>query len=166
MKANNQDIFITAIKQYEGLIHKVCNLYAYGAEDRKDLFQEIVLQAWTAYKRFNNEAKISTWLYRIALNTAISHLRKGGKGITQVGIPPGDHDPPANNGQAREEEYKVMHRMIGELPPLDKALTLLYLEDRTHAEISEILGISTSNVSTKLARIREKLKKQVTPLFK
>lgn len=130
-----------------------------------NLFQEIVLQAWTAYPRFNHTAKTSTWLYRIALNTAISYLRKEKKqskpqvGIDKVVLPNTIADD-------RTEEFKVMHNMIALLPPLEKALILLYLDDKNHLEIADILGITVSNVSTRLMRIREKLKKQVKPLFK
>lgn len=147
--------FTDMLRQYEALIYKVCNLYADDTEDKKDLFQEIVLQAWTAYPRFRKESAISTWLYRIALNTAITRKRRERKHAT---LPEADIEDKFD--LAYTEEYKILHRMIGTLPPLDKALVLLYMEDRSHQEIADIMGISISNVGTRLGRIKEKLRKQ------
>lgn len=156
--------FVTMIQQQEDLLHKVCHIYASDADGRKDLFQEIVLQAWRAYPGYRREAKPSTWLYRIALNTAISQLRK----LSRSPITPSTHLPYEQadpKDDTLNEQYKMLETLIGQLPPLDKALILLYLEDKKHHEISEILGISISNVGTRLARIREKLKKQAQPFI-
>ncbi len=168
MHNNNtqQQTFTALIQQHERLIYKVCNVYAIDAEDSKDLFQEIVLQTWQAFPRFNNQSKLSTWLYRIALNTAISHKRKQKKNASvstdsfldyHIEDKPGDH---------YAEEYKMLKQLISTLPHLEKAMILLYLEDNSYQEIAEILGISATNVGTKLARIKEKLKKQAQPLLK
>lgn len=164
MQSNLQQAFATLIQQHEKLVYKVCHLYAADDEDIRDLFQEIVLQAWNGYARYRGDAAVSTWLYRVALNTAITHKRKQRNTITTtpqlpiIDITDDGHVPYA-------EEYRIMHKLIGELPPLDKALVLLYFEDRTHAEIAEILGISTSNVGTKLNRIKDRLRKQAQPLL-
>lgn len=160
-QAQGQQEFYNLIQQHEKLVYKVCHIYAADAEDIRDLFQEIVLQAWRGYSRFRGDAAPGTWLYRVALNTAISHKRKQHKQNTvaatdvlpYINIAEDAHTPYA-------EEYRIMHQLIGTLPPLDKALVLLYLEDRPHAEIADILGISTSNVGTRLNRIKDKLKKQ------
>ncbi len=155
--------FTIMLQEHERLIYKVCNIYAADDEDRKDLFQEIVLQAWTAYPRFSGNAKLSTWLYKVSLNTAITHKRK--KRISTdnnidslLHLQDSSHIPDA-------EEYKLMHQMIANLPPLEKALVLLYLEDRSYQEIAEILGLSASNVGTKLGRIKERMKKQAQILI-
>lgn len=160
-----QAAFTDMIQQHERLVYKVCHLYAADAEDARDLFQEIVLQAWTGYQRYRGDAAIGTWLYRVALNTAITHKRKKNKhypaylpDITAIQM-----TDEMNCTDA--EAYKLMHQMIGTLPPLDKALVLLYLEDRPHAEIADILGISTSNVGTKLNRIKDRMRKQAQPLL-
>ncbi|MBS1771363.1 MAG: RNA polymerase sigma factor [Bacteroidetes bacterium] len=157
--------FTTVLQAHERLVYKVCNIYASGAEDIKDLFQEIVLQAWKAYPNFRREASVSTWLYRVALNTAITHKRKQKKDNT---ITVGDF-PEMNIAdkmqQPYAEEYKILMSLISSLPPLEKALVLLYLEDRPHQEIADIIGISLSNVGTKLGRIKEKLKKQAQPFI-
>ncbi|HEY1033060.1 MAG TPA: RNA polymerase sigma factor [Flavipsychrobacter sp.] len=164
MKPQEQE-FTTLIQQHERLVYKVCSLYAADAEDLKDLFQEIVLQAWSGYTRFRNESAISTWLYRVALNTAITHKRKKSR---QLGTPVADmqllHVADASS-QAYAEEYAILQKLVGSLPPLEKALILLYFEDRSYQEIADIMGISVSNVGTRLARIKEKLKKQAQPFI-
>lgn len=161
MQYNTEQVraFTQLVQQYERLVYKVCNVYVPDAEDAKDLFQEIVVQAWLAYPRFRHDAHASTWLYRIALNTAISHRRKSGRAIF-VELPSfldQYADEPAT--QAYAEEYKLLRQMITELPPLDKALVLLYLEDRSYQEMAEILGITASNAGTRLGRIKERLRK-------
>lgn len=158
-----QQAFTQMLQQHEKLVYKVCHVYAADTEDARDLFQEIVLRAWSGYARYRGDAAISTWLYRVALNTAIVHKRKQAKHHA-VSVP-GDFDtniadklPPAY-----AEEYRLLQQLIHALPPLEKALVLLYLDDRPYAEIAEILGISTSNVGTKLGRVKDKLKKQAQP---
>lgn len=155
--------FLAMLRQFEPLIYKVCNLYTRDPEDLKDLFQEIILQAWSAYPRFRNESAAGTWLYRVALNTAITHKRK------QKNKPQLSNELPIDiedkNQNSLTEEYKLMQQLIAALPALDKALVLLYMEDRSHAEIADIMGISISNVGTRIARIKERLRKKAEPLI-
>lgn len=149
--------FIELIREHERLIYKVCSVYAVGADDKKDLYQDIVLQAWRSWPKFRAEAKVSTWLYRIALNTAISRKRKPsvkphyGENILLNIADPADN--------AEGEAYKQLYAAIGKLHDLERALILLYLEDKDHKEIAEIMGISVSNVGTRLSRTKEKMKK-------
>jgi RNA polymerase sigma factor (sigma-70 family) len=156
--AEFSDAFIRLVREHERLIQKVAGLYASDAEDRKDLAGEIVLQLWRAFPRFRGTAKESTWLYRVALNTAITRQRSD------------QRKPPLSFGDelvinipdivdTADAEIRRMHAAIAALPQLERALTLLHLEDRSHAEIAEIMGISVSNVGTRLSRIREKLRK-------
>lgn len=152
------EIFIASIGDNERLIHKVCSMYAVDAEEKKDLFQEIVLQAWTAYGRFKGAASFSTWLYRIALNTAINYQRKVRKDTVY-------NDAiilelPDNVSKEEEEKYKIMYRLIGNLPRVERALIMLYMDDYSYQQIAEIMGISTTNVGTRIGRIKEKLKRQ------
>jgi len=152
------DSFITLIKDQERLIFKVCSMYAQRPEDRKDIFQEIVLQAWGAYPRFKNTAKASTWLYRIALNTAINYHRKNK--IETIYHPDFLNESEAHAATASDEEYRIMHQFIAGLPALEKALVMLYLDDYSYKEIADIMGLSATNVGTRLMRIKEKLKNQ------
>ena len=150
--------FISLIKSHERLIYKVCGMYAGQQEDIRDIFQEIVLQAWKSYPGFKHNAKPGTWLYRVALNTAINYKRAHSK-IRTVG------QPELLNEQGTclpelDEEYKLMHRMISMLPSLEKAIVMLYLDDYSYKEMAEIMGMSETNIGTKLMRIKEKLKSQ------
>jgi RNA polymerase sigma-70 factor (ECF subfamily) len=154
-----KEAFLQLLREQERLLYKVCGYYATHPEDKKDLYQEIVLQCWHAFPRFRSEARASTWLYRIALNTAITHKRKEHKRIRPV-ITEQEFDVPEDLfSRADQEQYTLMQQMISALPPLERALLLLYFEDRPYTEIAEIMGISVSNVGTRLARIREKLKR-------
>jgi RNA polymerase sigma-70 factor (ECF subfamily) len=151
--------FITLLNQHQKIIHKVCNLYMDRYSDREDLFQEITLQAWKAYGNFRGDARFSTWLYRVALNTAITFFRKEkrrpGLQLTDSLPEQADdtHDPV-------EEQLKTMYAAIGELSRIDKALIMLYLEDYSYNEIGEMMGITANNVAVKMNRIKTKLKEK------
>jgi RNA polymerase sigma-70 factor (ECF subfamily) len=150
------EAYLRMIQANEGIIHKICGIYGLTPDDRKDLFQEIVLQAWKAYPRYNAQAKPSTWLYRIALNTAISDRRRQGARPSTVA----DESVLTNVPQPHsgEDPGQALQAIIGRLPAVDKALVFLYLEERPYDEIAEIMGISASNVSTRLGRIRERMR--------
>ena len=148
--------FIDILNSHRGLLYKVCNLYCADREDRKDLFQEIVLQIWKSWGSFRHESKLSTWMYRIALNTAITHFRKEKRSgnpvsITEIEI------PDINDSEEREESLKELWTAIDHLDKVDKSLILLYLEEKSYEEISEITGFSKSNVGVRLNRIKTKL---------
>ena len=142
------------------MIHKVCNLYCHSPYEREDLFQEIVVQLWKGYPRFRGDAKFSTWLYRVALNTAISGLRKKEKNIAYV-------DPSAlptalqnlNDNNPEQEQLQQLYEAIRKLGEIDRAVVMLYLEDRSYEEMEEVLGISQNNLRVKMNRIKEKLRK-------
>lgn len=156
-----QDNFTDIVHQHKGLIYKVANAYCADAEDRKDLVQEILLQLWKAFPRYDPQYQRSTWIYRIALNTAISFYRKDHRRKATMAPLPDDilvletDQPPP-----REAALQQLQQFISALPELDRALMLLYLEDRSHAEMAEILGLSVSNVGTKISRIRAQLKQK------
>jgi len=161
-KANmTEQAFLALIGQHQSIIHKVCNLYAADPADREDLFQEILLQAWRGITGFKGVAKFSTWLYQVALNTAISHFRKA-----KVQLPFSQFDPVAMQFTApssEEEEAAIdaMYQAIGELSKIDKALIMLYLEDYDHKTIGEMLGITANHVGVKLNRIKGQLRELV-----
>jgi RNA polymerase sigma factor (sigma-70 family) len=150
--------FIQLLNKHQKIIHKVCSLYMDTVADREDLFQEVVLQAWKAFASFRGDAQFSTWLYRVALNTAITFFRKekrSPKVITAETLPEqtDDYNP-------IEEQVKAMYKAIGDLSKIDKALIMLYLEDYSYNQIGDMLGITANNVAVKINRLKVKLKEQ------
>jgi len=156
-----EEQFIVMIKTYESVIFKITTIYTRTQDDQQDLYQEIVLQLWRAYHNFRQEAKVSTWLYRVAMNTAISRLKKEKRKGTQVPISQVVLAQTEHPNIALEERLKVMYQHIAQLNPLEKGLILLYLEDKSYEEMAEITGLSASNVGTRLSRIKKKLKSKV-----
>lgn len=159
---DDKNAFIDIIKENEGLIFKITTLYTHHADDRNDLYQEIVYQLWKSFPSFKEASKVSTWMYRVALNTAIFHLKKNKRSVATI---------PMNletlkfseDGQSSEEEnIQQLYAHIHQLNLLEKGIVLLYLEGKNHEEIASIVGLSISNVGTKLSRIREKLKSQIS----
>jgi len=148
--------FLDRIADHERLIHKVCRLYADESADREDLFQEILCQAWRSYAGFREESRFSTWLYRVALNTAITHLRKKRRpGDVSAGEEWVRHEAPTD---PYAEEVDIMYAAINRLSKIDKAIILLYLEDCSYDDRSDIMGMSVSNIGVRLNRIRKRLK--------
>jgi RNA polymerase sigma factor (sigma-70 family) len=155
-------IFLSVIQENKGIVYKVANSYCNNAEDRKDLVQEIIVQLWKSFDNYSGGYKYSTWMYRIALNTAISFYRKENS-RKQVSNPLSDgilHFADANAAGEIEENIGFLQQFISELKELDKALMLLYLEEKSHKEIAEIIGISETNVATKIGRIKKILKQK------
>ena len=153
--------FTEVIKANEGLIYKVTSMYTRSNVDQQDLYQEIVSQLWESFDRFRNESKISTWIYRIALNTAITSLRKSKKKGQEIPIDRTMLDYAEVSDPVLEERVKTLYSHIEMLGDLDKGIMLLYLEQKTHEEIADIIGLSTSNIGTRLSRIRNKLKEKM-----
>ena len=154
------------ITQHQGIIHKVCGMYCHREEERKDLFQDIVLQLWRAYDSFKGDSKLSTWMYRVALNTAISGFRKQKRKpeqtplsdqILQIAHATGDPD--------WEEKRTFLYQAINHLSEVEKAIVMLHLEEHSYEEIAEIIGITINYVGVKLNRIKAKLKKLLQPHF-
>jgi RNA polymerase sigma-70 factor (ECF subfamily) len=153
--------FIDILNNHRGLIFKVCNIYCADREDRKDLFQEIVLQIWKSLGSFRNESALSTWMYRIALNTAITHLKKQKRSVSPLSIE-GIEIPDINDSDEKEESMKQLFAAIEQLNKIDKSIVLLYLEEKSYDEISDITGLSKTNVGVKLNRIKAKLSTVLT----
>ncbi len=153
---NASPSFTALLQNHQGILHKVSRLYAEDPADRDDLRQEIAYQLWKAFPNFRGGSKESTWVYRVALNTALSRLRKRRPLIHYLPFLPERGEPPP-----QEEEYTPMEqlfRAIRKLPKTDRALIALYLEDLSHEEIGGILGITENNVGVRLHRIKSKLK--------
>lgn len=152
--------FTQVIKANEAIIFKISTVYTRTKEDQQDLYQDIIIQLWKAFVRFRNEAQISTWIYRIALNTAITRLRKTKKRATQVPIDQAVLQYTENTDPEFEARIKLLYSYIETLNDLDKGIILLYLEDKSHGEIAGIIGLSVTNVGTRISRIRKKMKTQ------
>ena len=152
--------FVDLINQHQGLIHKVCIMYENDSEVRNDLFQEIVLQLWKSFPSFRGEAKISTWMYRIALNTAISGFRKGTRKIKTEDLKE-LHFNISESGDETEENLQKLQGAIRQLSEIDRAMIMMALEEIPYEEIAETIGISQNNVRVRMNRIREKLRKMM-----
>jgi RNA polymerase sigma factor (sigma-70 family) len=161
----DQQRFEALWREHRRIVLKVASVYARGGEERLDLVQEIGVQLWRAFAGYDERrAKFSTWLYRIALNVAISHLRRTG-GEAGRFEPLGDAHLETIAGEPaaeRDERLDALYAFIGGLDALNRALILLYLEDRSYAEIADVLGISATNVATKINRIKHRLRGQMT----
>lgn len=156
----SENEFETILENHIGLIYKVAHSYCDNPNDQQDLVQEIIIQLWKSYKNFSKESKLSTWLYRVATNVAISFYRKDAKWKQMSTTLDDSIVEIAAEQESSESDEKLaqLHQFISELGELDRVLMLLYLEDKPQKEIAEILGISETNVSTKIARIKSKLK--------
>lgn len=151
-----EQLFVQTINQNQGILHKVCRIYCHNKEDHNDLFQEIVLQLWKAFPSFRSEAKITTWMYRIALNTAISGLRKKKVAITE--LEKISFQIEDKKEATIDEDLQQLYKAIEHLSDVEKSIVLLYLEDKPYDEIAEITGITANYVAVKMNRIKEKLR--------
>ncbi|WP_111630503.1 RNA polymerase sigma factor [Larkinella arboricola] len=151
--------FVSLLNRHPGILYKVCSLYCKEPADREDLFQEIVLQLWRAYPGFKNESSVTTWMYRIALNTAISNFRR--KAVKVQGVPFSENELqiPDLREDTTDEEVRALYGAIEQLSPIEKAVITLYLDDRSYDEIATIIGITKTNVGVKLNRIKAKLER-------
>ena len=153
--------FIRIIKQHEGVIFKITSFYTDNKVDQQDLYQDIVYQLWKSFESFRGEAKISTWMYRIALNTALTKIRNSKKKEYSVSIDIVVLEQTENQDPEFEERLRKLYHQIGQLNVLEKGIMLLLLEGKKYEEIAEITGLSSSNVGTRISRIKEKLKSQL-----
>ena len=157
---SREEAFIKIIKDHEGIIYKIARIYADNTEEQADLYQEIVFQMWKSFDSFRGEAKISTWMYRIALNTALFHSKQknkrgGNVSLDKIVLKQENYDT------VMEDRLKILYQQIRRLNDLEKAVILLFLEGRTHEEISAITGLSHTNVGTRISRIKDKLRKTI-----
>ncbi|MFI2742504.1 RNA polymerase sigma factor [Zhouia sp. PK063] len=156
--------FVVKLEQHQNIVHKICRLYTHTADAHNDLFQEITIQLWKAYPQFRGDAKFSTWMYRVALNTAITIYRKSKRKIKTDDIDDISFKIKAEvYDDTEEEQLKLMYQAIKELNDIEKALVFLYLEDKDYREISETLGISEVNARVKMNRVKTKLKTILNP---
>lgn len=151
--------FHEVITQHKGIFLKIARTYCRNEEDKQDLVQEMMIQVWRGLPRYDNKYPVSTWLYRVALNVAISFYRKQRRRLPMAGPVLDETMALADeNSSPQLEQLQLLEQFIATLNDLDKALILLYLDDKSYSEIAQIMGISVSNVGTKLGRVREKLR--------
>lgn len=162
MDAVKEKEFLEILRQHEGLIHRICRVYATDFLSKQDLFQEIVFQLWKSFERFRNESKISTWIYRIALNTALTDQRRSKTRISLnfTGLLKEDKSE-ENDGSIDQENINLLYSAIAKLTEIEKAIVMLYLDDKSYEDMEEVLGISQGTLRVKMNRIKEKLR-QIT----
>lgn len=169
-----QSRFAALLVEHRGIVFKVANTYCRHPDDRQDLIQEISAQLWRAFPGYDPARPFATWMYRVALNVAISHVRKqkraehapldldadraGHDGIPPEALAIDDHSAQ----HERDERLNALYAIVDRLNPLDRALMLLWLDDRSQREIADVLGISESNVATKLNRLKQRMREQLT----
>jgi len=160
MKRSKEE-FLGILEANRGIIFKICNSYCSDPEDRRDLVQDVIVQLWRSFDKYDEQYKITTWMYRIALNVAISSSRKSAtrkKYSTQV-----DHEfvfISDNDDSDQSEDLTLLREFINQLDDMNKALMVLYLDGNSYDEIASILNISSSNVGTKLGRVKQQLRQQ------
>lgn len=164
-ESSDQDRFADLIDKHKGIIYKICSSYCRSGEDRKDLAQEIILQLLRSFPRYDETKGFSTWMYRIALNVAISDYRKGSRQKSVLVSWPEhliDFEEDKEETELRENRIQRLYQFIDQLDKLNKALMILYLDGNSYQKIAEILGISESLVGTRLNRAKQKMKKYFT----
>jgi len=156
--------FLSDFEKDQNIVHKVCRIYTTNQDQHNDLFQEIAIQVWKNYSKFRGDAKFSTWMYRVALNTAISLYRKSSRSIktqdfsdVSFKIKSIDYD------DTKDQQLKALYDGIRELSDIEKAIIFLYLEDKPYKEIAITLGITEVNARVKMNRAKDKLKKSLNP---
>ena len=165
MKSTKEIEFVTLVQEHQNLIHKICRLYTNSDAEHKDLFQEITIQLWKAYPKFRGDSKFSTWMYRVGINTAISLYRKSKRKILSYRFDDVSYKIPQTEtyDDTQDQQLKSIYAALNHLNDIDKAVILLYLEDKSYKEISDTIGISEVNARVKMNRIKKKLKTQLNP---
>lgn len=164
MKTQLEQRFVAQLEENQNIVHKICRMYTNDQQSHKDLFQEITIQLWRAYPKFRGDSKFSTWMYRVALNTAITLYRKSKRRIKTQ-----DYDTvhfkisDIPYDDEAEQQLNLMYKAVKQLNDIEKALVFLYLEDKNYRDISETLGISEVNARVKMNRIKTKLKTILNP---
>jgi RNA polymerase sigma factor (sigma-70 family) len=156
---HSEEQFLSQLQAHAGIIHRICKSYFTEAELRKDVYQEIVYQLWKSYPSFKGRSKFSTWMYRIALNTAITYHRKAERQPEAQRLTNHSEQIAANSMNDEEERVETLYAAINTLTEVEKAIVLLYLDEHSYEEIATISGMTTKNVSVRLVRIKKKLEK-------
>jgi RNA polymerase sigma-70 factor (ECF subfamily) len=156
--------FLSLVRQHESILHKICFVYTRNRTEKEDLMQEIILQLWKSFPAFSGRSAFSTWMYRVALNTAISQTKKRTPTVELM-----DTKEPATETESMmelSEDIQILYRAISGLKMVEKAIILLWLEEKSYEEIAATTGITVKNVSVQLVRIRKKLSGIIAKLQK
>jgi RNA polymerase sigma-70 factor (ECF subfamily) len=152
--------FQTLVEEHKRILYKICNIYCLNPDDRDDLAQEIVVQLWQSFDRFDPHYRFSTWMSRIALNVAISYYRRESTRARHVICADERLLEAIEDTTGQSDDIRLLYQFIGNLDPLNKALVLLYLEGYSYHEIADVLGISETNVATKISRLKRTLQQE------
>ena len=164
MTESEKKEFVQLLEEHQNIVHKVCRLYTNNYDAHNDLFQEITIQLFKAFPKFRGDAKFSTWMYRVGLNTAITLYRKSKRRITTQEFDAVEFKISAEEyDDTTEQQLKLMYQALQQLNDIDKALVFLYLEDKNYTEISETLGITEVNARVKMNRVKTKLRTILNP---
>jgi RNA polymerase sigma-70 factor (ECF subfamily) len=159
------DRFLELLEQHKGILYRVAGAYCRDRDDRADLIQDVIVQLWRSFDRFDGRCKFSTWMYRIAINVAISRGRSERRRIRDaVSLDDLGLDLAAADAalDAASDEVRQFHRVLARLDALDRMLVLLYVEGYSHDEIADVAGISTANVATRIHRLKDRLQRDAT----
>jgi len=151
--------FLDELDRHQGILQKICFVYSNNSLEKEDLCQEIILQLWKSYPSFKRESAFSTWMYRVALNTALSITKRPQLFMKKEEIPDSSFD--MEYSMNKSESIKILYRAISQLNKVEKAIILLWLEDKPYEEIADNIGMSVKNVSVRLVRIKAKLKELI-----
>jgi RNA polymerase sigma-70 factor (ECF subfamily) len=161
-----QDTFQTLVDRHKKILYKICNSYCRNPVDREDLAQEIVSQLWQSFRSFDGRVQFSTWMYRVALNVAISWYRRERTRTSHI-LPAGERLlDVAEGAEADPDDIRFLYQFIETLDELNKALILLYLDGHTNREIGQVLGISETNVGTKISRLKTTMRQEFTGIVR
>lgn len=163
--ADKKEAFLRQINENIGIAHKVSRIYFDEVEEREDVIQEMMYQLWRSFETFDGKSKFSTWMYRVCLNTALTYRRKHGKQKHEP-LTSGHSAIEEQKGSDKEESISLLYRAISQLNEINKAIVLLYLEDLSYEEIASITGLTKSNVSVRIVRIKKELETIITTLSK
>jgi RNA polymerase sigma-70 factor (ECF subfamily) len=157
----DQKLFLSLVETYERMLLKVCWAYTCTSHDRDDLFQEIVVRLWGAFRNYDRNRSFSTWMYRVALNVAIDFRRRRQRRESRAQSLDAAHDPPDNRDESKQEQLQELRELLERQNEADRAILLLCLEGNSYREIAEIMGISESHVGTRLSRLKKALRESV-----
>jgi RNA polymerase sigma-70 factor, ECF subfamily len=151
--------FLELIQKHQGILHKICNIYFYKNPYKEDFYQEILIRLWKSYPGFQNRSAFSTWLYRVALNTAIDLIRKLSLQPKYIELTKAEFNIPDHDPGNQQDRSDTLYQAIHYLSDVEKAIIFLYLEDYNYKEIAEVIGISETNAGVKINRIKNQLLK-------